>query len=89
MKTETVRARITPSLKHDVEIVLDELGLTFSEAIELFLRQIKLNHGIPFAIKIPNDVTLKTFSDTDKDKNLNKYETADEMFNKLGMKSTK
>lgn len=89
MKTETVRARITPALKHDVEIVLDELGLTFSEAIELFLRQIKLNRGIPFDIKIPNSVTLETFSDTDKGKNLNKYKTPDDMFNKLGMKSTK
>lgn len=85
MKTETVRARIEPALKHDVELVLNELGLTFSEAIELYLRQIKLNHGIPFPIKIPNEVTLQTFSDTDEDKHLTKHKTADDMFKKLGM----
>lgn len=85
MKTETVRARIEPGLKHDVGLVLDELGLTFSEAIELFLRQIKLNHGIPFEIKIPNEVTVKTFSETDKGKNLTKHKSAKDMFNKLGM----
>lgn len=83
MKTETVRARITPALKHDVEIVLDELGLSFSEAIELFLRQVKLHHGIPFEIKIPNAVTLKTFIDTDQGKNLTHYESVEEMFSKL------
>ena len=54
MKTMTVRARIEPNLKHDVEHVLSELGLSFSEAIELFLRQVKLNNGIPFDIRIPN-----------------------------------
>lgn len=85
MKTETVRARIEPKLKEDVERVLSELGLSFSEAIELFLRQVKLNHGIPFDIRIPNPVTLKTFEDTDQGKNLNHYKTSDDMFNKLGI----
>ena len=61
MKTETVRARIEPELKQDVESVLAKLGLSFSEAIELFLRQVKLNNGIPFDIRIPNKKTLKTF----------------------------
>jgi DNA-damage-inducible protein J len=85
MKTETVRARIEPKLKHDVEAVLDELGLSFSEAIELFLRQVKLNHGIPFDIRIPNKMTLKTFEDTDKGKNITRYKNAKDMFKKLGI----
>ena len=85
MKTETVRARIEPGLKHDVGIVLDELGLSFSEAIELFLRQVKLHHGIPFAIKIPNKETQKTFEDTDKGKNLVKHKNSGDLFKKLGI----
>src|SRR5438552_7576883 len=85
MKTETVRARIEPGLKHDVELVLTELGLSFSEAIELFLRQVKLNNGIPFEIRIPNKATLKTFAETDKGKNLVRYKKAKDMFKKLGM----
>lgn len=85
MKTTTVRARIEPKLKHDVEHVLNTLGLTFSEAIELFLRQVKLNNGIPFEIRIPNKETLKTFDDTDKKKNLTRYKSAKEMFKKLGI----
>ena len=85
MKTETVRARIEPKLKHDVESVLTKLGLSVSEAIELFLRQVKLNHGIPFDIKIPNKVTLKTFEDTDRGKNVIRYKSAKDMFKKLGI----
>lgn len=85
MKTATVRARIEPKLKHDVESVLAQLGLSFSEAIELFLTQVKLNNGIPFDIRIPNKATQKTFEDTNKGKNLKRYKNAKDMFDKLGM----
>lgn len=85
MKTTTVRARIEPKLKHDVESVLAQLGLSFSVAIELFLRQVKLTHGIPFDIRIPNKVTTQTFEETNKGKKLTRYKNAKDMFNKLGI----
>ena len=84
MKTATVRARIEPQLKYDSEQVLMSLGFSFSEAIEIFLRQVKLNRAIPFEIRVPNDVTLKTFEDTDKGKNLIRHKSAKEMFEALG-----
>ena len=85
MKTATVRARIEPELKHDVESVLTTLGLSFSEAIVLFLRQVKLKNGMPFDIRIPNEITKQTFTNTDEGKDLNHYDTAQDMFDKLGM----
>ncbi len=85
MKTETVRARIEPELKNDAERILNQLGLSFSEAIELYLRQIKLHKGIPFDIKIPNKETLETFKDTDTGNNLTEYENIKDMFDKLGI----
>lgn len=84
MKTATVRARIEPQLKIEVESVLTELGLSVSEAIEMYMYQIKLMHGIPFNIRIPNAVTQKTFEDTDRGKNLNRYDNPQDMFDKLG-----
>lgn len=84
MKTATVRARIEPQLKHDAEQVLMSLGFSFSDAIEIFLRQVKLNRGIPFEIRLPNEVTLKTFEDTDKGRNLTRHKSAKTMFEKLG-----
>jgi DNA-damage-inducible protein J len=56
-KTQTVRARIEPGLKRDAEAVLKKIGLTSSEAITLFLTQVKLNQGLPFAVRIPNKQT--------------------------------
>lgn len=83
MKTTTVRARIEPKLKIEVESVLTELGLSISEAIELYMKQIKLTHGIPFNIRIPNKITTATFENTDKKENLNYYSNAEDMFKKL------
>lgn len=89
MKTATVRARIEPELKYDAERILTKLGLSFSEAIELFLRQVKLKRGIPFDIRLPNEITLKTFEDTDEGKNLIRHKTPKDMFKKLGRKNAK
>jgi len=85
MKAATVRARIDEELKVDVEHVLSELGLSVSEAISLFMAQIKLRRGIPFDISVPNNVTLKTFKDTDEGKNLIRSKNSKEMFDKLGI----
>ena len=43
--------RIDDNIKKEVVPILDDLGLSLSEAINIFLHQIKLNNGIPFSIK--------------------------------------
>lgn len=56
-KTETIRARVEPELKRDAEAVLRKIGLTPSEAITLFLTQVKLTKGLPFPVSTPNRQT--------------------------------
>ena len=63
-KTTTIRARIEPALKTEVDSILSDLGLTASETIHLLYRQIKLQRGLPFAVKIPNALTAKTLRDS-------------------------
>ncbi len=43
--------RINDDIKKEVTPILDDLGLSLSEAINIFLHQIKINNGIPFHIK--------------------------------------
>lgn len=43
--------RINDKIKEEVMPILDDLGLSLSEAINIFLHQIKLNNGIPFILK--------------------------------------
>jgi DNA-damage-inducible protein J len=82
-KIATVKARVEPSLKAEVDTVFKKLGLTTSEAINLFYRQIQLRQGLSFLVKIPNEETLQVFQDTDNGKNLNSYGSIDEMFESL------
>ena len=82
-KPATLKARIEPSLKDEVETIFKKLGLSTSEAINLFYTQVKLRRGIPFEIILPNKLTLQTFEDTDAGKNIVICESADEMFQKL------
>jgi DNA-damage-inducible protein J len=62
-KTETIRARVEPGLKRDAEAVLKKLGLTSSEAITLFLAQVKLTNGLPFPLRVPNKETKRAIKD--------------------------
>jgi DNA-damage-inducible protein J len=85
VKTATVRARIEPILKQDVEKLFKKMGLTTTEAINLFYRQVKLRNGLPFSVVIPNKTTEKVFKDTDAKRNLIRCEDTNDMFDKLGI----
>ena len=84
-KTATVRARIEPDLKNKAEKVFRKLGLSTTQAISLFYKQVELRKGLPFEVVIPNDITRRTFSNTDTGKDLIICEDADDMFKKLGI----
>ena len=62
-KIATVNTRIEPTLKIKAESILNKVGLTSAEAIRLFYKQICLNEGLPFAVKIPNAKTIKAMHD--------------------------
>ena len=82
-KTSTVRARIQPDLKNRAEQIFQQLGLTTTQAITLFYKQVELQKGLPFSVSIVNETTLKTFEDTDVGRNLVICEDIDDMFRKL------
>ena len=84
-KTSTIRARIEPDLKGNVENIFKQLGLTTTQAIILFYKQVELKKGLPFDVAIPNKTTLKTFSNTDAGRDLVLCEDTDDMFKKLGI----
>ena len=83
VKSATVRARIEPKLKQDVERLFHDLGLSTTDAINIFYRQVKLRHGLPFPVIVPSKTTEKVFQDTDAGKNVIHCANIDEMFEKL------
>jgi len=84
-KSAMIRARIDPTLKDEVEAILQELGLSTSQAILLFYQQIRLTQGLPFEVRLPNEVTERTFADTDAGRNLVRSENAQSLFDRLGI----
>lgn len=52
-KTSSMHIRVEQKIKEEVESILKTLGMTTTEAINIYLRQIILNSGIPFEIKTP------------------------------------
>lgn len=52
-KTATLNLRVNPTVKKNAESVLNKLGIPMSTAIDMYLTQIYLVGGIPFALKIP------------------------------------
>ena len=84
-KTDTIQMRIEPEFKSDVENILNQLGISTTDAIQMFLRQVVLRGGLPFEVKLPqpNALTAKTIADARDGINLNKFEKAEEMFREL------
>ncbi len=52
-KTANIMTRIDPQIKEEAEMVLEQLGLSMSSAMEIYLRQIVLQRKIPFEMKLP------------------------------------
>jgi DNA-damage-inducible protein J len=80
-----IRARTTSRIKSAAERIFEKLGLTPSEAINLFYTQVSLRKGLPFSVEIPNAETLETFAKTDRNEEVVDADNADDLFKKLGI----
>lgn len=57
-RTANVFVRVEPEVKEQAEQVLDYLGIPMSNAVNMFLRQVVLQKGLPFDVKIPSDTPI-------------------------------
>lgn len=51
-RTSNIFAHVEPEIKEQAEQVLDQLGIPMSSAVSMFLRQVVLQQGIPFEMKL-------------------------------------
>lgn len=54
-KTETVHTRVTHEIKERADKIYAKIGLTTSQAINLFLTATINNNGLPFELKVPEE----------------------------------
>ena len=86
--TGAVHARIDADLKALAEAVLEEIGLSPTDAINIYYRQIVYNQGIPFKLVKPryNQETEDAIEEARRmlaDPNLKTFKNVDEMFAEL------
>ncbi len=63
MLSATVRARVDSNLKSETEDIFAKIGMTTSQAINIFLTRVKYERGIPFELKIPNQTTISAMEE--------------------------
>lgn len=82
-KTQNVSVQIDNSLKSDAEEILSALGLTVSEAIRIFFKQIVHLQGLPFNVIIPEQIPNETTQNAMKEENLKTFNSPKELFEDL------
>jgi len=82
-KTAMIRARTDLQLKEKVEQIFDELGINATSAINIFYRQVLLNHGLPFEVKVPNATTKLAMKDAKAGRTIKGFKSVDAIFKSL------
>jgi DNA-damage-inducible protein J len=84
-KTATARARMEPEVKEEAERILEECGLSASEAIGMFYRQVILHHGLPFPVQNFNEQTRTVLKKSDRGVEVTRFDSAETLFEDLGI----
>jgi DNA-damage-inducible protein J len=91
-KTAYITARIEPKLKAQAGRVLAKVGVSTTDAITMFMRQVVLHEGLPFEVRVPNAESrraIEEMEDPAKRAKLKRYATTDEMFADILPKKSK
>jgi DNA-damage-inducible protein J len=80
VKSGYINARVEPKLKKSAEAVLDKIGLSTTDAVTIFLKQVVAHKGMPFPVKVPNRETIKALRDAEAGRTERFEGSAEELF---------
>ena len=79
-QSAVVHARIDQATKTATEKVLEALGMTPTEAIRLFYRQIAIRKSFPLELHLPNKLTASVLAKSDKNQDIETFDTAADLY---------
>ena len=79
-QSAVVHARIDQATKAATEKVLDALGITPTEAIRLFYRQIAIRKSFPLELHVPNKLTASVLAKSDRNQDIERFNSAAELY---------
>jgi DNA-damage-inducible protein J len=82
-KTSEIRVRTESKLKREVENIFKKEGVSTTETINLFYKEVKVKKRLPFEIIKPNKTTKNTFKKTDKGKDLVRFDRIEDLLKDL------
>ena len=94
-KTETLHIRVNENVKANAEETLSMLGISISEAVNMFLCQVNLTGGIPFEVKVPaperiivknKEELYQKLEEAENEIKSGNYSSSDEVFGRLSDK---
>jgi DNA-damage-inducible protein J len=68
-----IHARVDPKLKKSAERVFSDIGISTTEAIRIFFRQVELHRGLPFPVEVPNDETIAAIREANTPARLKRF----------------
>ena len=74
-----IRARVEPDLKRQAEELFSELGLSTTEAITLFYKQVTVHRGLPFDVRVPNTETIEALQQARDGDGLTEYTSMEDL----------
>ena len=82
---QVIRARVDERLKEEATEILASLGLTVSDFMRIGLTKVVSERGLPFEMKVPNQLTAETLAKSERGEDLHRAKDADAMFDELGI----
>jgi DNA-damage-inducible protein J len=82
-KTAYITARIEPKLKAQAGRVLAKVGVSTTDAITMFMRQVVLHDGLPFEVRVPNAESRRAIAEMEAGRCLTFHQTTQEVFDSI------
>lgn len=84
MKMQT-SVRVDDIFYNEAKEVFGRFGLSFGDAVNLFLAKVSMEKRIPFDLSLPSDELNTRVENLKTDKNTQIYKSADKLFEDLGI----
>jgi DNA-damage-inducible protein J len=81
--TEMIHARIDGKLKRSTQRIFSKMGISTTDAIRIFLKQVELHKGLPFPVAVPNAETIAAMKEASDPSKLKSYTSFQEILDEI------
>ena len=82
-KSLTLHTRVEPEVKEMADAILNDLGISITEAFNMFLHQVIHYRGIPFDVRLPNAETVQAIREAEQGVGLHRCSSIEQLLEEL------